>query len=659
MFSYNQAFSRNLGWVTPQEQAVLRTKRIAIAGLGGVGGSHLLTLTRLGIGSFHIADFDTFDLVNFNRQAGATLSSLGRPKVEVLAAMAKDINPEINIKPFPSGIDEHNLSEFFTEVDLYVDGLDFFALPARRAAFTACAKLGIPAITAAPLGMGVAYLIFMPGGMTFEDYFCLQGLETEHQYVNFLVGLSPKGFHRPYLVDLTRVSLAGRDAPSTVMACQLCAGVAGVEALKILLGRGKVWAAPHYHHFDAYQGKWVRGWLPGGNRNPMQILKRHIGYRMYARLSRNSPPRASTPLPSEIEEILELARWAPSGDNAQPWRFDIVTDDKLTIHVTIPDTNVYEYNNGQPSLLSLGFLLESIRIAATRFGRSLTWSHQHTGKHEHTIDVELPVQPEVTEDPLLSFLAIRSVNRRRYKMIPLTPEQKQALTAALGNELEIRWHETLGERWRMARINMLATNVRLRIREAFEVHRRILDWEREFSMEGVPVKAIGLDPLTLRTMKWVMQDWPRMHFMNRFLGGTVTPRVELDLLPGLFCSAHFSITRKNTPAAGDETPSLVRAGQALQRFWLTATRIGLVMQPSLAPLCFAHYGKHKIAFTTDNAIHSKAEHLATRLSQACGIQDSDNLLFMGRIGPISARVESRSIRRPLSSLLNTPKANPK
>src|SRR5207253_4308530 len=84
-FSYDEAFSRNIGWVTSAEQRALRGKRIAIAGLGGVGGVHLLTLARLGIGAFNIADFDAFDLANFNRQAGALMSTLGRPKTEVLA----------------------------------------------------------------------------------------------------------------------------------------------------------------------------------------------------------------------------------------------------------------------------------------------------------------------------------------------------------------------------------------------------------------------------------------------------------------------------------------------------------------------------------------------------------------------------------------------
>jgi tRNA A37 threonylcarbamoyladenosine dehydratase len=94
-FSYDRAFSRNIGWVTTEEQKALRGKRVAIAGMGGVGGIHLLTLVRLGIGSFHIADFDHFDIANFNRQVGATVSTLGKDKAGVLAAMARDINPAL------------------------------------------------------------------------------------------------------------------------------------------------------------------------------------------------------------------------------------------------------------------------------------------------------------------------------------------------------------------------------------------------------------------------------------------------------------------------------------------------------------------------------------------------------------------------------------
>ncbi len=287
-FNYDEAFNRNLGLVTEWEQQILRHKRIAIAGMGGVGGAHALTLARLGIGAFHLADLDTFELANFNRQVGAMASTLGQPKVDTLARMTREINPELHIEIFPKGVVEENIDDFLRDVDLFVDGLDFFAIDMRAKVFARCADLGIPALTAGPIGMGAAYLIFLPGKMTFEEYFRLDGLTQEQKFVNFLAGLSPKRLHRTYVVDPSRVKLASRQGPSTAMACQLCAGVAGVEALKILLGRGAVRAAPFFHVFDAYRMRFVRGRLLGGNHNPLQRVKLAIGYRMIRRMMAQS-----------------------------------------------------------------------------------------------------------------------------------------------------------------------------------------------------------------------------------------------------------------------------------------------------------------------------------------------------------------------------------
>ncbi|BBL57823.1 ThiF family adenylyltransferase [Methylomonas koyamae] len=285
-FNFEQAFSRNIGWITTDEQAKLRSKKIAIAGLGGVGGSHLLTLTRLGIGEFHIADFDKFELANFNRQAGATISHLDQPKTDIMAAMALDINPELHIQKFPDGVTSSNLADFFSGVDLYVDSLDFFAFEAREMVFAYCAEHKIPAVTAAPLGMGVALLNFMPGKMTFEQYFKLNGKSSTDKILHFLLGLSPAMLQRGYLMDQSAVDLLNHRGPSTPMACELCAGVVATQALKILLGRGKILAAPKGLHFDAYCNRLVTTWRPGGNGNPIQRLGIMIAKQKFIKMNR-------------------------------------------------------------------------------------------------------------------------------------------------------------------------------------------------------------------------------------------------------------------------------------------------------------------------------------------------------------------------------------
>lgn len=272
-FDYTQAFSRNIGWLTPEEQALLRTKRIAIAGLGGVGGVHLLTLARLGVGCFTLADFDTFDLVNFNRQVGATMSVLGQPKLDVLVRMVRDINPEVELTLHPQGASPESMEAFLAGADLYLDSLDFFAFEARRSAFATCEKLAIPAVTAAPLGMSTALLTFLPGQMSFEEYFRLEGCSEDEMALRFLMGLAPGMLHSEYLVDPSSIDLKSRRGPSTIIGCQLCAGVAAAEAFKILLGRGPVKAAPHGYQFDAYSCRLHESELPEGNASPEQLRR--------------------------------------------------------------------------------------------------------------------------------------------------------------------------------------------------------------------------------------------------------------------------------------------------------------------------------------------------------------------------------------------------
>lgn len=271
-FDYDAAVSRNIGWLTPAEQQRVRGARVAIAGLGGVGGAHLVTLARLGIGRFRIADFDRFEVHNFNRQAGAFVSTIGQPKCEVMARMARDINPEAEVVGFERGIDEGNVDAFLDGVDVYVDSIDFFAVEARRLLFAACHARGIPAVTAAPLGMGVSLLYFSPRGMSFEDYFRLEGCDRQEQFARFIAGLSPAMLQRGYLVHPEAVNFAAQRGPSTIMACDLCAGVTGTAVLKLLCGRGELKPAPWAMQFDAYRQKLSFTWRPGGNANPLQRL---------------------------------------------------------------------------------------------------------------------------------------------------------------------------------------------------------------------------------------------------------------------------------------------------------------------------------------------------------------------------------------------------
>jgi hypothetical protein len=279
-WTYREAFSRNLGLVTHAEQDRLRQACVAIAGMGGVGGVHLVTLARLGVGAFHLADLDRYEVANFNRQYGATIGTIEQPKVEVMADIVKQINPDVKVTCFPMGLTSGNYREFVNGTNLVLDGIDFFAIGARRLLFQAAREHGLYALTAGPLGFGSTLHIVSPTGMSFDEYFDLHdGMTRLDQLIAFAVGLAPRGLHFQYL-DLTHVDLAAEIGPSSSVACQLSSALVGAECVRILLDRAVPRTVPCYFQFDPYRYRYVKGTLRRGNRQLRQQFKRWYLKRM-------------------------------------------------------------------------------------------------------------------------------------------------------------------------------------------------------------------------------------------------------------------------------------------------------------------------------------------------------------------------------------------
>lgn len=161
------------------------------------------------------------------------------------------------------------------------------------------------------------------------------------------------------------------------MACELCAGLTASHALKILLHRGKVPAAPTGLHFDSYRNKISKTWRPGGNSNPLQRIGLKIARsRLSEKLNSSSAVQTEQTPETAIERILDLARWAPSGDNTQPWRFEIVDDRNFIIHAQdTRDWCVYDLE-GRASQIAVGALLETIAVAASGEGLSASFERQ-------------------------------------------------------------------------------------------------------------------------------------------------------------------------------------------------------------------------------------------------------------------------------------------
>ncbi len=277
---YKRAFARNIGILTEEEQVKLRKARVAIVGCGGVGGVHILNAVRLGIGQLNIADLDVFEVVNIQRQCGAYLDTIGRNKAEVMRDSAKAINPYIEIKAFTKGVYDETIEDFLKDADVLIDGIDFFCFDMRRQLFMRAHQLGIPIITAGPIGFGSALLVFTPDGMSFDEYFDINDeMSYEDRMISFAVGLAPASVHLKYM-NLKKVDISAKTGPALISSCNLASGLVMTEMLRLILGRPGLRAVPHYLQIDPYLSVYKSGYLWMGNKNPVQRLKRIIVKRM-------------------------------------------------------------------------------------------------------------------------------------------------------------------------------------------------------------------------------------------------------------------------------------------------------------------------------------------------------------------------------------------
>jgi hypothetical protein len=349
-----------------------------------------------------------------------------------------------------------------------------------------------------------------------------------------------------------------------------------------------------------------------------------------------------------LAHILDLARWAPSGDNTQPWRFEIAGDQHIRVHgFDTRDHVLYDFD-GHPSHIAHGALLETLRIAASNWGLKTMWSVSSSGEHRAPVyDVHLVHDPALQRDALFDFIEKRTVQRRPMQTTPLSPAQRQALCDAVGEGFTVQWFESAAQRRQVAALLWRSAKIRLICPEAYPVHKSIIEWGARFSKDRIPEEAVGVDPLTARLMHWVMQSWGRVHFFNRYLAGTMAPRLQLDLLPGLRCAAHVLLRPLHAPT---QLEDWVHLGVAVQRLWLTATQQGMHLQPQMTPVIFRWYARAGRRFSADVCLTELSNQVAADFERTAQVSSVEPFGFFARVG-VCAVPESRSIRQDVADLM--------
>jgi hypothetical protein len=343
------------------------------------------------------------------------------------------------------------------------------------------------------------------------------------------------------------------------------------------------------------------------------------------------------------EAVLDLARFAPSGDNSQPWRFVLRSTNAFDVYAYDTRAHCVYDLDGWASDVAHGMLLETIAIAATQYGYR---AHIDLAREARPTRWRITLERDaaIAPDALAATIVERSVQRFPLSTRPLDDDARAALEAAAA-PFRIRWFDTWPARLRIARLAMHNARIRLTIPEAYDVHRAVIEWRATTSEDRMPDASLGANRMLLALMRNAMTSWTKVSRMNA-VTGTLAPRIALDFLPGVRCSASLALVAHAPPTA---TADRVAAGRAAQRVWLTATRLELQMQPQYTPLVFARYAREGRAFTSSSHATRMARAIALELDDVME-SAAERTVWLARIGH-ARPIRGRSLRLPLSRLV--------
>ena len=591
---FSEAFSRNIGLFAKHEQLQLANARVAIPGMGGVGGVHLVTLVRSGIGKFKIADFDDYEPVNINRQFGATIPALGRAKIEVMKEQALVINPYIEIDLFNQGIDALNIDAFLEGVDVVLDGLDFFNFSIRRLLFKKAAEKGIYVITAGPMGFSSAMLVFSPYGMGFDEYFNISDdMEDRDKYLSFALGLSPSPTHIKYM-NLKKVDLDSKAGPSLSIGCQICSGMAATEAIKIILGKPGLKSVPFYCQFDPYLRKFKKGRLFLGNKNPFQKIKmRIVKYILkknkpgYLRQIPEAPINSNNngPISDDVLNfLLEAGIQAPSGDNVQPWKF---SKSKNTISIYLDheaDRSFFNINQ-IASIISCGAVIENIKIAALKVGLSTRIEYLPKKQQGNLMAVLTFVfhNGKIQTDTLYNSIWKRQTNRKFFKnsLVSSSVLSKVEKVVSLFPGSKISFITKKEKLKKAAGLVYKTDQIRTMNRSLHEHLNKMIRFSEKDThsfKDGFPIKNLEAGFAGELFLK-VTKPWCVMNILNKI---GISKMVAFHSYQGILNSSGVALLTID----GFDNESFLKGGQVLERIWLTFQEEGISVQPMTAITLF-------------------------------------------------------------------------
>lgn len=623
---------RNRHKILTQEQQRLRTRRIGIVGLS-VGHAVATTMALEGVGGkFRLADMDALGLSNLNRLKASVLD-LGLNKAIVAARAMYEIDPFLDIEIFQEGVTEANMPTLLGEgnarLDLLIEECDDFYAKVRVRELAR--ERGIPVVMETSDGCMLDIERFDREPNRPVMHGLLDGVTAD-----VLRGLSPAD-KVPYamrVLDMKRMSTRTRASmleirqtlstwPQLGSAVTLGGGVTTDTARRILLdeilasGRFKIDLELLVNDDTAV--------------SPMPLAPTPADPWQPAL---PSPPReiASRAGEKEVRFVVEHALLAPSGGNAQPWRFDaregeidVILDRERA--ATVLDMGHFG------SFCALGACAETMVLAAARIGYGARVEFANEGAR-----ISLSARGEPLTSPLYDAIAVRATSRHVETRVTIADGVVRRIAEAAGSHVIV-----IAEEDRLAELAACAAKGD-QVRFLSERMHRELVSELRFTAEEALASRDGIDWRSLELPKRdaaavdIFRDGKAMAFVGALGGGG-----------GLGDGSALAMKRAALAmivrsSAAERTPSsYFDLGRRVQRVWLTATRLGVAVQPVAVPF-LAHVGDMPEGKTLTE--RERADVATLKVAYRAIVPDegrAEMLLRLHTGGPPSVRARRRAL----------------
>ena len=622
---------RNHNKLTRDEQVRLRSLNVGVVGVSaGHSIAHLLAMEGLA-GEIRLADFDNLELTNLNRVPASVLD-LGVNKAVVAARRIAEIDPYLDVQVVTEGITAANLDHFLDGLDLVIEECD--SLDVKVLVREGARAKGIPVImeTSDRGVLDVERFDLEPNRPIFHGL--LGDVDSSK-----LAGLSlaEKSAHVLRLLGAGEVS--SRGAASMF---ELGQTVTGWPQLASEVSLGAVTTAAAVRRFGLAEEL-----ASGRVRFDVEAIMSDLSPVTLADDSQLRAPAPEDDIPrtnDPIELIVDSARRAPSGGNAQPWRFEADRDEVRFYVVPERSTSSMDVQL-RGSYVSLGAALFNARAAAAALRRLGAVRLFPEGvKSHHVATLHLGSQFDAGVAQLHDAVRSRAANRRLGR--PTLIEASTITVLRRGVEREGAQLHLATERDRIDEVaEVLAESDRLRFLIP-AVHEEMLGelrWPGRDSLEeGMDVRTLEMDPASLGALE-LLGRRDVMEHLSDWRGGQA-----LGLRTQAMVSSSSGLAIITVPRA--DPTWYVRGGAALERFWLSAEVQGLAAQPVSPLFLFATSEQDLLGLGGERHV-DELYRLSQRFHHLWDLPEGEAMVMVMRL--IHAAPPSvRSIRRPLNRVLS-------